>query len=81
MTIFDTYKNILLTKQLMHKKAFSFVEILVTITIIALLTIIGLTANQSYKDKSHNSNTLANIETIKNALESYSGENSNLPLP
>jgi type II secretory pathway pseudopilin PulG len=63
------------------KQAFSFVEIIITISIIVLLAVIWLSANQGYKDKSDNTKIISDVETINNALESYVSENNSLPMP
>ena len=63
------------------KKAFSLVEIIITISIIALLAVIWITANQGYKDNIDNTRIISDIKTISNALEAYSLENSTLPMP
>jgi len=64
-----------------NKKAFSFIEIIISISIIVLLTVIGISYKQWYDENVANTTVVANIETINNALSSYSAENSDLPMP
>jgi len=63
------------------KQAFSFVEIIITISIIVLLAVIAISANQWYKENINNSKVLSDVKTINNSLESYLQENSILPTP
>ena len=63
------------------KKAFSFVEIIITLAIIVLLATVWLVANKNYKDSADNSKSISDIKTITNALESYLQEKKELPLP
>lgn len=65
----------------MQKKAFSFVEIIIVITLIALLGVIGASINMSYQEKSLNSKLTSELETIENALVSYEQAEKTLPLP
>ncbi|MDD3302547.1 MAG: FecR domain-containing protein [Candidatus Gracilibacteria bacterium] len=69
--------------KLKNKKilGFSFVELIVVISIIALITIIGVSINTNYTEKSKNTKITGDIETIKNALESYKNDTNSLPLP
>jgi len=60
---------------------FSFVELIVVISIIALITIIWVSINTNYTEKSKNTKITWDIETIKNALESYKNDTNSLPLP
>ncbi len=64
-----------------NRKAFSFVEVIITISIIALLAVVGFTVSNNYQDKTNNSKITADIETITNSLESYKQETKTLPLP
>ena len=64
-----------------NKKAFSFIEIIISISIIVLLTVIGISYKQWYDENVANTTVVANIETINNALSSYSAEKSDLPMP
>lgn len=63
------------------KKAFSLVEIVIVITIIALLAVIGLTANNNYQSSVNNAKVSADILTIDNAILAYEQANGQLPAP
>lgn len=63
------------------KQAFSFVEIIITISIITLLAVIWISANQGYKDNMNNTKIISDVKTINNALEAYVQENTSLPMP
>jgi len=65
----------------MQKRAFSFVEIIIVITLIALLGVIGASINMGYQEKSLNSKLTSELETIENALVSYEQAEKTLPLP
>lgn len=62
-------------------KAFSFVEIIITISIISLLAIIWISSKQRYDENVNNSKIVSDVETINNALISFSEEIKNLPMP
>ena len=64
-----------------NKRAFSFVEIIITISIIVLLAVVWLSINQGQSNKTDNTKIRTDIQTINNVLESYSQENSTLPTP
>ena len=64
-----------------NKKAFSLVEIIISLSIIVLLAVIWMSINQNYKNKVDNTKITSDIETVNNALESYSQENNLLPMP
>ena len=66
---------------MVNKKAFSFVEIIITISIIALLAVVWFSAMDSSNEKADNAKVVSDIETINNALLSLSQENSELPMP
>lgn len=65
----------------MNKKAFSFVELIISITILVLLAIIWTAATNNIKNNSNNSRVIADLNTIKNSLVSYSSEWNILPKP
>ncbi len=67
--------------QLCAKMWFSFVELIIVIAIIALISVIWLSINTNYTEKSKNSKITSDIMTIKNSLESYKSENKTLPNP
>ncbi len=65
----------------MNKKAFSLVEMIIVIAIIILLSVIATSINSNLKTKTLNTRTIADIETLNNALTSYGQENADLPEP
>lgn len=65
----------------MNQKWFSFVEIIIVITIIILLAVIGVSMNSKYKDSAENTKISADIWSLKNALSLYKEEKKVLPLP
>lgn len=65
----------------MDKNAFSFVELIVVTTILLLLAIVGGAVNSDFKNKTQNTRTVADIETLNNALKSYAQESGTLPFP
>lgn len=62
-------------------KAFSFVEIIITISIISLLAIISISSKQRYEENKNNSKIVSEISTINNAFISLITETQELPLP
>jgi len=65
----------------MNKKAFSFVELIISITILVLLAIIWTAATNNIKNNSNNSRVIADLNTLKNSLITYSAEWNSLPKP
>jgi type II secretory pathway pseudopilin PulG len=65
----------------MNNKWFSFVELIIAISLVVLLAFIGLNTNNSYQEKTNNSKITADLNTLSNSLLSYSQEKSDLPLP
>jgi type II secretory pathway pseudopilin PulG len=65
----------------MNKKAFSFVEIIISISILVVLAIVATTATTNIKNNSNNSRVIADLATIKNGFISYSNEGANLADP
>jgi type II secretory pathway pseudopilin PulG len=63
------------------KKAFSLVEIIISISIIILLAVVWLNTNTTYQQKTQNTKVIADLETLKNTLEEYSNEKQTLPMP
>lgn len=63
------------------KMWFSFVELIIVIAIIALISVIWVSINSNYTEKSKNSKITSDIKTIKNSIESYKNETKTLPLP
>lgn len=65
----------------MQKKWFSFIEIVIVITIIALLAVIGVSLNSQYQEKTMNAKISSDIDTLKWSLSLYKTDTSSLPLP
>ena len=61
------------------KKGFSLVELLVVITIIAILSVVAYTAVGGQTVKAKNSRRMQDISTMQQALEIYFAENSSYP--
>jgi len=64
-----------------QQKAFSFVELIISISILVLLSVIAFTTYNSNNNKANNAKTEAGTITLKNALLSYLEENKTLPEP
>ena len=65
----------------MNKKAFSMIEILISVSIIIILAIVATTSSNNLKNNSNNSKVIADLNTIENALVSFKAEVNNLPMP
>ncbi len=63
------------------KKAFSFVEIIVVVSILALLAVIWLSLQWSSNQKTQNAKAVWDIQTLNNSFESYLVEEKTLPNP
>ena len=61
------------------KRGFTLIEILVTATIIAVLTAIGLVSFRSANIKARDGKRMADIEQLKAALEIYRSDNPTYP--
>ena len=64
-----------------NKKAFSFVEIIITISIIALLVVIWMSYRWTQEQKATNVRTVADIWTLNNSLQTYLQDKNSLPEP
>ncbi|MDP2090156.1 MAG: FecR family protein [Candidatus Gracilibacteria bacterium] len=64
-----------------NKKGFSIIEIIITISIIVLLAVIGISSKRGYDENVSNTKVVADTKTINNALEQYIQENKTLPTP
>lgn len=62
-------------------KAFSLIEIIITVSIITILAVIWLSSKQWYEDNSKNAKVMSSVQTINNALQAYIQENNSLPTP
>jgi len=65
----------------MNKKAISFVEIIISISIIVLLASIWLSYKASYDDNKFNTKVESDLASLNNSFLSYKQENSTLPNP
>ncbi len=64
-----------------NKKAFSFVEIIIVVSLIVLLSVIWVSVNSQFQEKSKNTKISSDIETLKNSLTQYKQEIKTLPFP
>lgn len=62
-------------------KAFSLVEIIITISIITVLVIMWVSSKQWYEQNNSNAKIISDLQSINNALESYLQEYNSLPQP
>lgn len=65
----------------MNKRAFSFVEIIISISILVVLAIVATTATNNIKNNSNNSKVIADLATLQNWFISMESEWNNLPEP
>ncbi len=63
------------------KKAFSFIELLIVLSIIVILAVIWMNMFDDNKRKASNAKIETGVETIKNSLFVYMEENKKLPNP
>lgn len=63
-----------------YSKAFTFIELLVVITIISLLTAIGAVSYSQFLKQSRDGKRKADIEQIRAAVEMYRSNNGSYPL-
>lgn len=64
-----------------NKKAFSFVEIIIVITILALIWIVVTKISWDSATKTQNAKIEADLNSISNALLAYNQKNKDFPLP
>lgn len=62
-----------------HQKGFTFIEILVVVTIIALLTSIGIVSYSQFAKQSRDARRKADLEQIRSAVEMYRSNNGFYP--
>jgi prepilin-type N-terminal cleavage/methylation domain-containing protein len=60
-------------------RGFTMIELLVVVTIMILLTMIGLVSYQSAMRKARNGKRAADIETVRSALVMYRSDNTQYP--
>lgn len=65
----------------MEKKWFSFVEVIIVVTILILLAVVWVSFNNQYKEWSQNTKITADLWSVKNALTLYREEQSVYPVP
>ena len=63
------------------KKWFSFVEIIISISILTIISIVATTAYNGMQQKSDNSKIIWDLRSLSNTLESFKEANKNLPQP
>jgi type II secretory pathway pseudopilin PulG len=63
------------------KKAFSFVELIIVLAILALIWVVGFTMYNNTNEKTNNSKVVSWAKTLKNAFINYFQDNSKLPQP
>jgi len=64
-----------------QQKAFSFVELIIVLAIILLLSVIVMTNIGNKKQEANNTKLKSDLITISNALEQYKSETWLLPTP
>lgn len=63
------------------KKWFSIIEIIISLAILIIISIIAVTYNTKMVDKSNNSKIISDITTLENSLTSYKNDTSKIPNP
>ncbi|MDD3645937.1 MAG: FecR family protein [Candidatus Gracilibacteria bacterium] len=63
------------------KSAFSFVEVIIVISVIVLLAVVALNANTSYKEKANTVKVESDSKTLKESFTQYYQEMGTLPMP
>lgn len=66
---------------MMARKWFSFVEIIIVITIVALLAVIWITVYEGHQWDTMNAKVVADLNTLKWVFTLYKADTSTLPLP
>lgn len=68
-------------KKIKNKNAFTLIELIVSITIIALLTVVGIVSYGPFNKKSRDSRRMTDLENIRMSLELYrQGEGDTYPV-
>ncbi len=68
-----------LLKELKKQAGFTFIEVLIAVSIIGILTTIGLSTYSAAQKKSRDSKRKADLEAIRSALEMYYTDNDSYP--
>lgn len=63
------------------KKWFSVIEIIISLAILIIISVIAVTYNTKMVDKSNNSKIISDITTLENSLTSYKNDTSKIPNP
>ena len=63
------------------KKWFSFVEVIISISILTIISIVATTAYNGMQQKSDNSKIIWDLRSLSNTLESFKEANKDLPQP
>lgn len=64
-----------------NRRGFTLIEILVTVTVIALLTMVGVVSYSATNKRSRDSKRKSDIEQMRQALEMYRADNGSYPAP
>lgn len=62
-----------------HRRAFTLVELMVTVSIIAILIAIGIASYSSINKRSRDTKRKSDLEQLRSALEMYRAQNGNYP--
>lgn len=65
----------------MSKKWFSFIELIIVVSILLLLAVIGVSISSTYKENTENTRISADIVTLKNSFTQFKENTQWLPLP
>jgi prepilin-type N-terminal cleavage/methylation domain-containing protein len=68
-------------RNLLARRAFTLVELLVVITILAIISVVAYTSFGGATDKAKNSTKLQHLSTIEGALNLYYNEKNYYPMP
>lgn len=63
------------------RSAFSLVELIIVVSIIAIMTFIAISVSNNYTQRTKNTKVNSDVEAIKHSLNNYLSENSSLPPP
>lgn len=69
------------TANIKQNQAFSFVEMIIWVWLVILLSFVAISVQSDLNDKTDNTNIEASLQTIKNSLRAYYMENKSLPNP
>ena len=65
----------------MSKKWFSFIELIIVVSILLLLAVIWVSISSTYKENTENTRISADIVTLKNSFTQFKENTQGLPLP